>query len=52
MKTEKPTDMRNRYESPYAETICLVQMMTVCASNGETQDYSQSSIWDLGDENE
>jgi hypothetical protein len=40
------------YESPSAEVICLEQMMTVLASNGETQDYVSSSIWELGDENE
>lgn len=52
MKKENPTDTRNRYESPHAETVCLVQMMTVCASNGKTQNYSQIDIWELGDENE
>ncbi len=40
------------YESPSADVICLEQMMTVLASNGETQDYVSSSIWELGDENE
>ena len=40
------------YESPYAEVTCLEQMMTVCASNGETQNYLSSSIWNLGDDNE
>ncbi len=40
------------YESPTAEVICLEQMMTVCASNGVTETYESSSIWDLGNDNE
>jgi hypothetical protein len=40
------------YESPYAGILHLEQMMTVLASNGETQDYGSGSIWDLGNDNE
>ena len=40
------------YESPYAGILCLEQMMTVLASNGETQNYGSSDIWDLGNDNE
>ena len=40
------------YESPYAVIIHLEQRMTVLASNGETQNYDSSSIWDLGNDNE
>lgn len=40
------------YESPYAGILCLEQMMTVLASNGETQDYDSSDIWNLGNDNE
>ena len=53
MKKEVLTTCRKGiYESPSAKVICLEQMMTVCASNGQTQDYVSSPIWELGDDNE
>lgn len=40
------------YETPTMDTIGLVQMMTVCSSNGTTQNYSSESIWGQGTDNE
>ena len=53
MKNEVLTTCRKGiYKSPSATVICLEQMMTFCASNGQTQDYESGSIWELGDDNE
>lgn len=53
MKNETLTTCRKGiYESPSAVIIFLEPMMTVLASNGETQNYNSGSIWDAGSDNE
>ena len=46
------TTNKDVYESPSATIICLEQMMTVCESNGTTENYGSQSIWETGDDNE
>lgn len=40
------------YETPLAKTVCVGQMMIVCASDGETQNYGSRSVWDDFENNE
>ena len=53
MNKERMTIARNRaYEPPFAEVIRLVPLMTVCGSNGNTENYGSGNIWELGEDNE
>ena len=40
---------RGAYEAPEAETIRLVQMMSVCDSNGTTENYGEQDPYEIPD---
>ena len=47
--SNNPFYRKEAYESPFVEVVDVLPVMTVCASNGETENYGQLDPWDIPD---